>query len=178
MNLRIKRAYEPCASEEPERHLVDRLWPRGVKRKTLVPIRWLKEVAPSDAMRRWFGLDPARWNEFRLHYRAELQSHPELLAPLHPAVLEVLASVASAARAKSEPVSICGEMVGNPAYTTLLLGLGFRSFSVSPGEILEIKNAIRSTSLEQADHLARKILELGTIQEANELLHNAKAWRQ
>ena len=98
--------------------------------------------------------------------------------PLHPAVLEVLASVASAARAKSKPVSICGEMAGNPAYTTLLLGLGFRSFSVSPGEILEIKNAIRSTSLQQAEHLTRQILELGTIQEAKELLHNAKAWTQ
>lgn len=98
--------------------------------------------------------------------------------PLHPAVLEVLASVASAARAKSKPVSICGEMAGNPAYTTLLLGLGFRSFSVSPGEILEIKNAIRATSLQQAEHLTRQILELGTIQETKDLLHDAKAWTQ
>src|SRR5512136_1376935 len=98
--------------------------------------------------------------------------------PLHPAVLKVLASVASAAKAAGKSVSICGEMAGNPAYTGLLLGLGFRSFSVSPGEILEIKNAIRSTSLEHADRLARKILELGTIQEAKELLHNAKAWTQ
>jgi phosphotransferase system enzyme I (PtsI) len=95
--------------------------------------------------------------------------------PLHPAVLQVLASVASAAKAKNKPVSICGEMAGNPAYTTLLLGLGFRSFSVSPGEILEIKNAIRSTSLQQADHLARQVLELGTIQEAKALLRDAKA---
>jgi len=98
--------------------------------------------------------------------------------PLHPAVLEVLASVASAAKAKNKPVSICGEMAGNPAYTTLLLGLGFRSFSVSPGEILEIKNAIRSTSLQQADLLARQVLELGTILEAKELLRDAKARTQ
>ena len=95
--------------------------------------------------------------------------------PLHPAVLEVLASVASAAKAKSKRVSICGEMAGNPAYTTLLLGLGFRSFSVSPGEILEIKNAIRSTSLQEADHLAKQILELGTIKETKDFLRDAKA---
>ena len=69
-------------------------------------------------------------------------------------------------------------MAGNPAYTGLLLGLGFRSLSVSPGEILEIKNAIRSTSLQQADHLARQVLELGTIQEAKELLRDAKARTQ
>lgn len=98
--------------------------------------------------------------------------------PLHPAVLDVLASVASAAKAKSKRVSICGEMAGNPAYTTLLLGLGFRSFSVSPSEILEIKNAIRSTSLQEADHLARQILGLGTIKETKDFLRDAKARSQ
>ena len=78
--------------------------------------------------------------------------------PLHPAMLQVLASVASAAKANSMSISICGEMAGNPAYTQLLLGLGFRSLSVSPSEILEIKNAIRSISMQQAEDFTRRIL--------------------
>lgn len=98
--------------------------------------------------------------------------------PLHPAVLEVLARVTSAAKAKTKPVSICGEMAANPAYTTLLLGLGVRSFSVSPGKLLEIKNTIRSSSLQQAEHLARHILELGTIQEIKDFLHDARSRMQ
>jgi phosphoenolpyruvate-protein phosphotransferase (PTS system enzyme I) len=95
--------------------------------------------------------------------------------PLHPAVLKVLAAVASAAKAAGKNVSICGEMAGNPAYTGLLLGLGFRSLSVSPGEILEIKNAIRSTSLQQAEQLTQRILEFGTIQESKDCLRDARA---
>jgi phosphotransferase system enzyme I (PtsI) len=98
--------------------------------------------------------------------------------PLHPAVLQVLASLATAAKAKGKSISVCGEMAGNPAYTQLLLGLGFRSLSVSPGEILEIKNAIRSTSLQQAEHLARRLLQLDTIQEIKDCLRDEKAPKQ
>ena len=74
--------------------------------------------------------------------------------PLHPAVLQVLASLAAAAKTKNKNISICGEMAGNPAYTQLLVGLGFQSFSVNPGELLEIKDAIRSISMQEADDLA------------------------
>ena len=98
--------------------------------------------------------------------------------PLHPAVLQVLASLATAAKAKGKSISVCGEMAGNPAYTQLLLGLGFRSLSVSPSEILEIKNAIRSTSLQQAEHLARRLLQLDTIQEIKDCLRDEKAPKQ
>lgn len=93
--------------------------------------------------------------------------------PLHPAVLAALASVASVGRKSNKRVSICGEMAGNPAYTTLLLGLGFRNLSVNLSELLEIKNAIRSTSLRQAERLAKHVLELSTIQEIKDCLHDA-----
>ena len=73
--------------------------------------------------------------------------------------------VVGAASAKGKSISICGEIAGNPACTQLLLGLGFRNLSVSPGEILEIKDVIRSTSLSQAEELTRGVLELDTIQE-------------
>ncbi len=101
---------------------------------------------------------------------SEVSSYYE---PLHPAVLAALASIAAAAKAKGISVSICGEMAGNPAYTLLLLGLGFRSLSVNPGELLEIKNTIRSINLQQADQLAKHVLELGTIHEVKECLRDA-----
>ena len=93
--------------------------------------------------------------------------------PLHPAVLRMLAFVAKAAKAKDRSVSICGEMAGNRAFTQLLLGLGFRSLSVNFAEMLEIKNAIRATSIPEAEKLARQVLELGTIQGIKDCLHAA-----
>jgi len=82
MNLQIKRAYEPAAAADGERYLVDRLWPRGAKKEALALAGWLKDVAPSDALRRWFGHRPERWAEFRRRYRAELRAKPEALRPL------------------------------------------------------------------------------------------------
>jgi phosphotransferase system enzyme I (PtsI) len=93
--------------------------------------------------------------------------------PLHPAVLRMMSFIATAAKAKGKVASICGEMAGNPAFTQVLLGLGFRSLSVNPGEMLEIKNAIRETSMQQAEELAREVLELGTIQEIKDCLRSA-----
>ncbi len=86
MKLHIKRAYEPAAPEDGERFLVDRLWPRGVRKEALRPTGWLKEVAPSDALRRWFGHDPERWVEFRRRYREELKSQRTALLPLRDAL--------------------------------------------------------------------------------------------
>jgi uncharacterized protein YeaO (DUF488 family) len=82
LDIRIKRAYEPPAPADGARVLVDRLWPRGVSKKTLALDRWDKEIAPSDALRRWFGHDPARWEEFRRRYKAELKQHATLLEAL------------------------------------------------------------------------------------------------
>ena len=76
-NLKLKRAYEPAAREDGTRVLVDRLWPRGVRKADAALDAWEKELAPSTALRQWFGHDPARWPEFRKRYRAEIRSHPE-----------------------------------------------------------------------------------------------------
>lgn len=84
--LKLKRAYEPAAPEDGERYLVDRLWPRGVKKDALRLTDWLKEIAPSDSLRRWFGHDPARWPEFRRRYREELKLHGASLKPLRDAL--------------------------------------------------------------------------------------------
>ncbi len=86
MKLHIKRAYEPAAPEDGERFLVDRLWPRGVRKEALVLAGWLKEVAPSDALRRWFGHEPERWEEFRRRYRDELKAQQAAMRPLRDAL--------------------------------------------------------------------------------------------
>lgn len=78
----LKRAYEKPARGDGTRVLVDRLWPRGVAKDKAAIDHWLKDVAPSTALRKWFGHDPARWAEFRRRYRAELAKRPEALAEL------------------------------------------------------------------------------------------------
>jgi phosphotransferase system enzyme I (PtsI) len=85
--------------------------------------------------------------------------------PLHPSVIQTLASLAATATIKGKPISLCGEIASDPVYTALLLGLGFRSFSVSPGRLLEIKHAVRSIDVAVADQLAATALSLGSAQE-------------
>jgi uncharacterized protein YeaO (DUF488 family) len=80
--IRLKRAYEPASPEDGVRILVDRLWPRGLNKSEAAIDRWLKEVAPSNELRRWFGHDPSRWDEFRRRYEAELSHRAELLSEL------------------------------------------------------------------------------------------------
>lgn len=80
--IRIRRVYEPSASGEGTRFLVERLWPRGVKKESLHAKDWLKDVAPSDALRRWFAHDPKKWPEFQRRYTAELDAHPEAWQPI------------------------------------------------------------------------------------------------
>jgi uncharacterized protein YeaO (DUF488 family) len=72
----IKRAYEAPEAADGYRVLVDRLWPRGVRKDALAVDAWLKEIGPSDELRRWFGHDPARWEEFAARYRDELRREP------------------------------------------------------------------------------------------------------
>jgi uncharacterized protein YeaO (DUF488 family) len=77
--LHIKRIYEAPAGGDHTRVLVDRLWPRGVSKQRAAVALWLKEIAPTDALRKWFGHDPSRWDEFRIRYSAELdQNHDEV----------------------------------------------------------------------------------------------------
>ena len=75
-DISIKRAYEPPAATDGRRVLVDRLWPRGVSKAEARLAAWMKDVAPSDALRRWFGHQPERWEEFRRRYREELTGNP------------------------------------------------------------------------------------------------------
>ena len=77
--LRLKRIYEPLSSADGYRVLVERLWPRGVSKKSARLDDWLKEIAPSPELRRWYGHEPERWPEFQTRYRAELEGNCELV---------------------------------------------------------------------------------------------------
>ncbi len=85
---------------------------------------------------------------------------PSTYDPLHPAVIQVLATLARVASSKGKPISLCGEIASDPAFTNLLVGLGFRSLSVSPGRLLDVKHAIRSTTLQDAESLAGEVLAM------------------
>ncbi len=76
-DIRVKRVYDPAESGDGARFLVERLWPRGIRKGALKLDGWLKEIAPSDELRRWFHHDPSRWDEFRRRYTAELSARPE-----------------------------------------------------------------------------------------------------
>jgi len=80
--VRIKRVYEPASPSDGTRVLVDRLWPRGVKKTDAVISQWMKEIAPSNELRKWFGHDPKRWEEFRRRYQAELAKKRQLVDQL------------------------------------------------------------------------------------------------
>ena len=80
--IQVKRAYEQPSKDDGERVLVERLWPRGVKKNNLQVEAWLKDVAPSTELRQWFQHDPAKWDEFRRRYFRELEKHPEAWQPL------------------------------------------------------------------------------------------------
>src|SRR5580704_4886819 len=82
LDVRLKRAYSPPSPEDGVRVLVDRLWPRGVRKADAAIDRWAKEVAPSTKLRRWFGHDPSRWEEFRRRYKAELSHNAVLMNEL------------------------------------------------------------------------------------------------
>ena len=81
-NVKLKRVYEPPAANDGMRILVDRIWPRGVSKKDAALDLWMKEIAPSTELRKWFAHDPARWNEFRLRYAREVKQNHALLDQL------------------------------------------------------------------------------------------------
>ena len=80
--LKTKRVYEPAEASDGIRFLVDRLWPRGIKKEALKMKAWLKDVAPSPELRKWFAHDPARWQEFQRRYTAELKSNADAWSPI------------------------------------------------------------------------------------------------
>ena len=80
--IQCKRVYEPAASDDGYRVLVDRLWPRGIRKTDLIIDEWLKDIAPSTELRKTFGHDPAKFEPFKKAYLAELEAHPEYWQPL------------------------------------------------------------------------------------------------
>lgn len=80
--IKLKRAYDAPSKEDGARILVDRLWPRGITKADLKIDLWLKEVAPSTNLRKWFSHDPEKWNEFQKKYESELKENLEALQPI------------------------------------------------------------------------------------------------
>lgn len=81
-NINLKRAYERASPSDGTRVLVDRLWPRGVKKVDAAIDQWAKDIAPSTALRKWFGHEPGRWKEFCRRYGEEVRRRPEQLKKL------------------------------------------------------------------------------------------------
>ena len=98
MSIRLKRAYEPAAPSDGYRVLIDRLWPRGVKRESARLDEWARELAPSTELRRWFGHDPARFAEFRQRYLEELSAQEDKLRELRGRARETTLTLVYGAR--------------------------------------------------------------------------------
>ena len=98
MDLTLKRVYQEPLKSDGTRILVDRLWPRGLSKEKAHLDLWLKDVAPSTELRKWFGHDPTRWPEFRKRYREELRHNPTQLALLQQAVAKGHATLLYGAR--------------------------------------------------------------------------------
>jgi uncharacterized protein YeaO (DUF488 family) len=79
MNIKIKRVYEQSDKKDGERILVDRLWPRGLTKEKAAVDLWLKEIAPSTELRKWFGHDPNKWWSFRRRYETEIRHNDDLI---------------------------------------------------------------------------------------------------
>ena len=82
MDIHVKRVYDKLSEEDGFRVLVDRLWPRGIRKEDAHIDLWLKEIAPSTALRKWFDHDPHKWEEFRKRYFSELENNSETIARL------------------------------------------------------------------------------------------------
>lgn len=80
--VKIKRVYDPVSREDGKRILIDRLWPRGIKKEEAKIDEWIKEIAPTTDLRKWFSHDPAKWPEFRKRYINELKSKSDLVERL------------------------------------------------------------------------------------------------
>src|SRR5919198_4405687 len=98
LDVRTKRAYDPPEASDGCRVLIDHVWPRGIKREELSLDEWARELAPSDELRRWFGHDPERFDEFRARYRDELSSHGDKLEELRRRARDGAVTVVYAAR--------------------------------------------------------------------------------
>ena len=98
MKVRLKRVYEEPAKEDGTRILVDRLWPRGLTKEKAHVDLWLKDIAPSTELRKWFAHDPAKWPEFKTRYRTELQHNKEQVELLKQALAKGQATLVYGAK--------------------------------------------------------------------------------
>ena len=98
ISTKLKRAYEPASKDDGLRILVERLWPRGVSKQKAKIDLWLKDLAPSTELRKWYGHDPAKWPQFKKRYWAELKDHGDLLALLSTLVRRGAVTFVYAAR--------------------------------------------------------------------------------
>ena len=96
--IQLKRAYEPASPSDGRRILVERLWPRGIRKEALGEDEWRKEVAPSTELRKWYGHQVERWPEFVERYHAELDANPEGWQPIEEAAAQGAVTLIYAAR--------------------------------------------------------------------------------
>ena len=96
--IRLKRVYETPAADDGLRILVERLWPRGLSKERAAVDLWIKDVAPSPELRKWFNHDPARWGEFQKRYRAELRQNKDVVDELRQKCRDGVATFVYAAR--------------------------------------------------------------------------------
>lgn len=109
MKIKIKRVYDPASKEDGIRILVDRLWPRGIKKTDLKLDIWLKEAAPSTPLRKWFSHDPAKWGDFQKKYIKELEKNPEALEPIWKALDQGQVTLLYSARDPEHNQAVCLE---------------------------------------------------------------------
>jgi len=96
--IKIKRIYDPYAKDDGKRVLVDRLWPRGIKKEDARCDLWLKDIAPSAGLRKWFSHDPAKWQEFKKRYKKELEDRQDMLEDLRKEARRGLVTLVFAAK--------------------------------------------------------------------------------
>lgn len=96
--IKLKRVYEPAAEEDGVRILVERLWPRGMKKEDANITLWLKDIAPSPELRKWYGHDADKWPEFKKRYKQELKENRELVSELREKAKEHVITFVFAAK--------------------------------------------------------------------------------
>ena len=137
--IKIRRAYVSASPSDGKRFLVDRLWPRGLTKAAVAVDAWLKEVAPSTELRKWFAHDPVKWLTFEERYRRELAAHPEVLTALLDAASAGPITLVygsrdehrNAAAALREFLGECLELNGESSQMDLVDKASFDSFPAS-----------------------------------------------
>jgi phosphotransferase system enzyme I (PtsI) len=160
------------------RQVQDELSAEGQQFNPAIPVGAMIEVPSAALMIRtlakevdFLSLGTNDLVQYVLAADREDESTAAYYQPLHPAVLRLIESVVEGAKSAGRDLAICGEMAGDPLHTALLLGLGLRELSVAPGQMLEVKDAIRRTHLDEARHLASIALELESAAEVEALLN-------